>query len=164
MDAKRREEVAALIDPLLLSDNTSLQHAAVDAIQGWGTKKNIPTLLKLLEYQNHSDRDRAMKSLGAIGGSKEAAQAVAARLLVSADRYDAEKSLSKMGAYAEEVIWQYVGSADDQVHRAACGVLGDVGTTKSLLKLRGLRRDSSSYRQSALESAQKEMQKRLVKK
>lgn len=163
VDAKRRDEVAALLDPLLTLDNLSVRRQAQDAIVGWGTQKNEPTLLKLLEWQDGGDRHAAMEGLAALGGSKESAEAIAKLLLEGSDRSYAVRALAKMGAYAEEAVWPHVGSADAQVHSSACQVLGSVGGPKSLVKLKA-RKDRDSSSRTAVQTAVREMEKRLRKR
>jgi len=164
VNPKRREEVATLLDPVLITENLTIRRAAQDAILVWGTKKNIPTLLKLLEYNDYGDRQAAMKALGAIGGTKESAKSLAAKLPDRDYRSTATTALKQMGPFAEEVIWLYIGHPDDSVHDSACKVLGQVGSSKSLIKLRALRPESSSSRRSDINSAISEMEKRLVKR
>lgn len=164
VDAKRREEVAALLDPLLTLDEPSVRHTAQAAIEGWGTKKNEPTLLKLLEWQDRSDRHAAMKGLAALGGSKESAEAVAKFLLESSDRSYAQRALEEMGAFAEAAVWPHVGAADNQVHSAACRVLAKVGSSKSLVKLKALRKSSDISHRVSVDMAIRDMEKRLIRR
>jgi hypothetical protein len=162
VDSRRRDEVSALLDPLLTTENLTLRRGAQRAMAGWGTKKNITTLMKLLEWQAYGDRWEAMKALAAIGGSKEAAQAIAARMRDKDDRLTAKRTLEEMGPVAEDVVWQYIGGADDSLHGYACDVLGKVGTSKSLIKLKALRPEKDSGRRSDVNDAIREMQKRLT--
>ena len=162
--AKRKEEVAGLLDPILILESLSLRRAAQEAILIWGTKKNVPTLLKLLEYNDYGDKDAAIKGLGAVGGTKESAKALAGRLNESSHRSATIAALKQMGPFAEDVIWQHIGSSDNSVHDAACKVLGQVGTAKSLTKLRNLRPESDSSRRSDVNNAIQEMEKRLVRR
>ena len=134
----RREEVAALLDPLLGAKNESVRNSALNAVKKWGTQKNVPTLLKMLEWKSLGDRWAAMGALGEIGGSKEAAEAVAKLMADKEDMLTATHALEKMGPVAEDAVWPHVGSSDRQLHSNACRVLGAVGTEKSLAKLQPL--------------------------
>jgi HEAT repeat protein len=113
--------------------------------------------------QDRSDRHDAIKALGAIGG-KEAAQAVAGRLSDKDDRLYAKSALIKMGPVAEDYALPHVGASLDDLHDAACDVVGMVGTNKSLTKLRALRKESSTRRRLSVSSAIHELEQRLVKK
>jgi HEAT repeat protein len=113
--------------------------------------------------QDRFDRHDAIKALGAIGG-KAAAHALAARLPNKDDRSYAKSALIKMGPVAEESVLPLVGDSNDDVHDAACDVIGQVGTNKSLSKLRALRRESSTGRRLAVSGAIHELEQRLVKK
>lgn len=162
VDAKRRNEVAGLLDPLLTTNESTVRRAAQDAVKAWGTPRNVPTLLKLLEWQDWGDQTSALEGLAAIGG-KEAAQAIAAKLPDKELRLRAKDALETMGPAAEEFVWPHLTSGDDQVFRYACDVLGKVGTAKSLAKLKA-RRERDSSRQSAVRSAIRDLESRLVKR
>src|SRR4029079_16334371 len=112
--------------------------AALNAVKKWGTQKNVPTLVKILEWKSMGDRWAAMGALGEIGGSKEAAEAVAKLMLDKDDMRTATGALQKMGPVAEDAVWPHIGSKDQQVHYNACCVLGSAGTEKSLARLQAL--------------------------
>jgi HEAT repeat protein len=162
VDSKRRNEVASLLDPLLTAENSTVRRAAQNAIQAWGTRANIPTLLKLLEWQEYGERVAGLEGLAAIGG-KEAAEAIAEKMLDKEIRLPAKRALEKMGPVAEEAVWQHVGAGDNSLHSYACQVLGKVGTSKSLVKLKALR-ERDSGRRASISIAIRDMEKRLVKK
>lgn len=162
-DSSSRTELAALLDPLLTSENALVRSKARELMQTWGTEVNVPTLIKLLSVQDRVDRHDALKALGAIGG-KESAHAVAARLTDKDDRSYAKAALIKMGPVAEEHVLPFVGDSNDDVHDAACDIVGLVGTNKSLSKLRALRRESSTRRRLSVSGAIHELEQRLVKK
>ena len=160
----RREEVAALLDPLLQAKNDSVRHAALNAVKKWGTQKNVPTLLKMLELKSIGDRWSAIRALGEIGGSKEGAAAVAKLLLDQQDRLTATDALQKMGPVAEDAVWPHIGSKDQQVHYNACRVLGSAGTEKSIARLQPLiKKETDIGHRVSMEIAVKDIQKRLGK-
>jgi len=162
-DSSRRTEVAALLDPLLISENATVRTKARELMQTWGTEVNAPTLINLLSVQDRFDRHDAIKALGAIGG-ETAAHALAARLPDKDDRLYAKAALIKMGPVAEEYVLPLVGDSNDDVHDAACDIVGEVGTNKSLSKLRALRRESSTRRRLSVSGAIHDLEQRLVKK
>ncbi|MCE9526448.1 MAG: trypsin-like peptidase domain-containing protein [Planctomycetales bacterium] len=161
---ERREEVAALLNPLLDAKNESVRSSALNAVKKWGTQKNVPTLLKMLEWKSLGDRWAAMEALGNIGGSKEAAQAIAALMLDQGDMLTAAHALEKMGPVAEDAVWPHVGSNDRLLHSNACRVLGAVGTQKSLDKLQPLiKKETDIGHRVPMEIASRDIVKRLGK-
>jgi S1-C subfamily serine protease len=160
----RREEVAALLDPILQTKNDPVRNAALHAVKKWGTQKNVPTLLKILEWKSTGDRWSAMDALGSIGGSKEAAEAVAKLMLDQGDMLTAAGALQKMGPVAEDAVWPHIGSSDRQLHYNACRVLGAVGTQKSLDKLRPLiKKETDIGHRVPMDIASRDIEKRLGK-
>jgi len=163
VDAKRRGEVAGLLNPLLTTDQLSVRRAAQDAVKAWGTPQNVPTLLKLLEWQDWGDRTAAIEGLATIGG-KEAAQAVTAKLSDKDLRSKAKTALEEMGPVAEEFVYPHIGAGDDTLHSYACQIIGKIGTAKSLAKLKARRPERESGRKVAVNSAIRDMETRLRKR
>jgi len=161
--AARREEVAGLLEPLLVAKNDSVRNVAMNAVKKWGTQKNVPTLIKMLDLPSTSDRWAAMEALGAIGGNKEAAEAVARLMLDENDRLTAKRALEKMGPVAEDPVWPHVGAKDNLLHSYACQVLGKVGTAKSLAKLKRLSKNRDVGQRASVEIAIRDIEKRLGK-
>ena len=162
--ASRREEVAALLDPLLTEKNDSVRNAAMRAVKKWGTQKNVPTLIKMLDLPSTSDRWAAMEALGSIGGSKEAAEKVATLMLDENDRLTAMRSLSAMGPAAEDATWKLVGAPENSLHSNACRALGAMGTQKSLTRFQSLiKKEKDIGRRVPMEIAARDIEKRLGK-
>ena len=160
----RREEVAALLNPLLDAKNESVRSSALNAVKKWGTQTNVPTLLKMLEWKSLGDRWAAIEALGNIGGSKEAAKAIADLMLDHGDMLTAARALEKMGSVAEDAVWPHVGSDDRLLHSSACRVVGAVGTKKSLDKLQPLiKKETDIGHRVPMEIAVREIKKRLGK-
>jgi len=160
-DPARREEVAELLDPLLTAENSSVRRSAQEAVKVWGTQKNVPTLLGLIDGRDNSDRWIAMEALGKIGGSQEAASKLASLMLDSRESPRARRALEDMGPLAEDAVWPIVGNGDNQVHSHACQVLGKIGTSKTLVKLKALRKDPVFGRQASIDSAIRNLEQRL---
>jgi hypothetical protein len=163
VDPKRRAEVAALLDPVLAAENSTVRRAAQEAMKSWGTELNLPTLIKQLSVPDSSERAGAIAVLGAIGG-KDAAKAVAARLGDKDDGSNAEQALEKIGSAAEEYVWPYLTSGDTITHGRACHLLAKIGTSKSLVKLKARHRESDGWRRAGVEIAIRDLEKRLVKR
>src|SRR5207248_1510174 len=72
--ASRREEVGGYLERALASPLTGIRSSAVRALGRWGTKQNVPALLKVVKSAEPSDRYDAIDAIGALGGSAEAAE------------------------------------------------------------------------------------------
>lgn len=160
-DPARREEVAALLDPLLTTQNSSVRRAAQDAVKVWGTQHNVPSLLALLDGADRSDRWSAMEALGKIGSSKAAAERIAQIMLISSESLVAKRALENMGSVAEDAVLPVVGHHDNLIHSYACQALGKIGTNKSLAILKSWEKDSQIGRQVPIDRAIREMERRL---
>lgn len=160
----RRDEVSALLDPFLQSQDESVRRTALMAVAKWGTQKNVPSLLELLESIDPVDRGASMKALGSIGGNKEAATAVAKRMSDAEHMSTAADALQAMGPIAEVSVWQHVGSSNKLLHSRACQVLGAIGTATSVAKFQPLiKKETDIGHRVPMESALREIQKRLGK-
>ncbi len=162
-DAARRQEVAAVLEPILGAKDESVRTAAIEALEKWGTSASAAKLLEIVQSAEGHERRQAIAALGAVGGSAEAAQHLAKYLPVSGDRIQVEKALIKMGSVAEDAVWEYVGYGDDLVHGSACKVVGAVGTAKSLAKLKARPSDTRSIRQLAVTNAIRDIEARLAR-
>jgi len=159
----RREEVAGLLDPLLTARESSVRSGAFRAVKVWGTQRNVPTLLKILETGDRSSRSSAMEALGNMGSSQQVAEALAKQMLLDDDRSNAARALEEMGPVAEDVVWQHMESRNSRVQSSACSVLAKIGTKKSLPKIRELIQKSESdiSRKVHLEIAEREIERRV---
>jgi hypothetical protein len=136
-DSAHRDEVSKLLDPLLTSRNHSLSGESLYLMKKWGTEANVKSLIELLSYRDMLVRQRAMEALGNIGG-KQAAEAVGNVLATGKETQHAMYSLMAMGEVAEPIAWKYVGAKYSDVHEAACRILGKVGGSKSLARMKAL--------------------------
>jgi hypothetical protein len=164
VNPKRRAEVSALLDPLLKSDYHSDQSHAVQAVVKWGTPANVPNLISLLETDNEYVRHIAIMALGKIGG-KNAAAAVGKHLAERHDQPEAARALKEMGSAAEPIAWQLIETDDVTQNKYGCEILGAVGGSKSLVRLKALRGiRPKNFATSQMDSAIHSMEHRLVKR
>jgi serine protease Do len=155
----RRDEVAGILDPRLTDLNSSLRSSALRAIGVWGTKQNVPTLLKLLEHRDTSERWPVMRALGKIPDER-AARALAERVKDSNDRLTAAQALREMGPLAEDVVLELLEHEDYQVRYQACHVLGEIGGPKSIAALkRQMEQDAHQWSRAAAEIALRKLEK-----
>jgi len=155
----RREEVAAILQPWLTSENSSLQTSALRAVGVWGTKQNVPTLLKLLEGQDISLRLYTIRALGNIPDER-AVKALVDLVKDASDRTHAAQALRAIGPVAEEAVIELLEHEDHQVRYEACNVLGEIGGDKSIAALtKQLDRDEHQWSRAAAEVALRKLEK-----
>ena len=156
----RRDEVSEALEPFLTSLNSSLRGTALRAVRTWGTQKNVPSLMRLLEEPDTGERRPAMKALAQIGG-KEAAEKIAARVPNSTDSLTAARALKEMGAVAEPAVIKLLEHDAHDVRSRACDILREIGGQKSLAAIeKMLETDTDRSSRSAGERAVRELKKR----
>jgi S1-C subfamily serine protease len=132
----RREEVAEVLNSYLVEKNYSARSSALRAVQTWGTPRNVPALISLLNSsESASMRQRAIEIL-ARWNDPRAAAAIAQRLKEPADRAAASRALKTLGRPAEDATIALLADEDPQVRDAACLVLGEIGGAKSIAALK----------------------------
>jgi hypothetical protein len=164
VDAKRREEVATLLEPLMLAKDRTNHGQVLHLVVKWGTEVNVPTLTSMLSLENSFDRDLAIRALGSIGG-KNAAAALGKHILAKRDQQDVANQLKEMGAVAEPIAWDLIDTRDGWSTKYGYEILGAVGGSKSLVRLKALR--GKKPKSSATEQMDKTihaMELRLVKR
>ncbi len=155
----RREEVAGILQPWLTNSNSSLQTSAVQAIGVWGTKQNVPTLLKLLESQDTSLRLYTIQALGKIPDER-GVEALVELVKDPSDRFRAANALRGMGSVAEDKVIELLEHEDYQVRSQACHVLGEIGGPKSVAALKKqLESDTHHWSRAAAEIALRKLEK-----
>lgn len=120
-------------------------------------------LIELTRSTVSGEARSAIRALGEIGGSEEAAQALGPLLADKEHRVNAKHAMQKMGKFAEEPALVHVGASDNQTHRCACEVIGDVGGEQSLQKLKSLPNDSDEYRRALINVTIQRIETRLGK-
>jgi serine/threonine protein kinase len=141
---KYRAAVAKGIEPGLKHHMKS--QTVLQALRIWGTKENGPALIEIVNNGfSHIDRGEAMKTLAELnvpGGEA----AIGARLDDSWTRPAAIEALKTYGrspgSKAESVALKYLQKiGDNEVRKAACQILGDIGTDASKADLKKLTDD-----------------------
>lgn len=150
--AARREEVAGLLEPLLADPDLFTRQAAVKALAVWGTKDNVPALLKRLDDKNVFVRIPVMAALGRLQDGR-AAQPLAQRLVFHEDRKDASKALQALGSPAEKAVIPLLQHADWFVRLEACKILKAIGTQESKAGLLTAARDPNTQVAAAAKEA-----------
>lgn len=154
---QRRSQVTQAVEPLMRDTNAMLRDGAIRAMGVWGTKDNVPALLKMLDQLDSSIRRSTMEALGKIP-DKRGAEAVAKLLPNEADRRDASSALKAMGQVAESEVIGLLKHKDKKVRAEACQVLAEIGGKKSIAALKKmLQSDKDSWSRAAAQLALKKL-------
>jgi hypothetical protein len=132
-DESSRARVSQALNAPLLDPDPMVLADALNAVHAWGSKANTATLLKLLARpQIAGTRDPRVISL--LGSLQDPAAAPAlAEGLTRPQEVDADvKALVTLGPGAEEAVAPYLQFSIRGARFAACWVLGEIGTSKSL--------------------------------
>jgi HEAT repeat protein len=135
-EASRAKVSLALNGPLLDAD-PAVRADALAAVRVWGTKENTTTLLTALAKfpGNGSGRDPCILDALASLQDPAAAPTLAEGLIQPQEVGPAVKALTAMGPAAEEAVIPYLQSTSPAGRYAACWVLTEIGTQKSLSPL-----------------------------
>jgi serine/threonine protein kinase len=149
-------QVSQALNPLSMEREFKVKMAGVQAMQKWGTSENVKDLISLLEKGDEGGvfdfRVAVARALGAIGDERGIAP-VAKRL---EDQWDRSRGLIEaliaFGPKAENEVARYLngkqtrtGRSDHAIIEGACQVLKEIGTEKSLPRLKTLANDSNLF-------------------
>jgi HEAT repeat protein len=155
-DEASRAKVSAALNTPLLDPDPGVRDAALNAARVWVSPANTATLLKLLGQLRTGPvcDPRVIELLGALQ-DPAATTALAGGLTRPQPELDANvKALVAQGPGAEEAVIPYLQSADRAARYAACWVLGEIGTSKSVAPLEAAgnkyTRDDDFYRRTKL--------------
>jgi hypothetical protein len=143
-EASRLTVSRALNAPLLDADG-GVRADALAAVRTWGTRDNTATLLNLLDKFPDRGPSRNPWVIDILGSLQDpaAASALAEGLTHPQDIDPAVKALTVMGPAAEQAVIPYLQSSAREARYAACWVLGEIGTPKSLSPLEAAARKCS---------------------
>jgi predicted Zn finger-like uncharacterized protein len=152
-----REKVSKALNAALLDGDKEVVEDAVKAAKVWGTKANLEALIKVLgpaQIQGLGRNEHVIAALASIKDPK-AAKAIADGLCNFHERDKAGKALIAIGPEAEEATLAFVIRAPDSATRiAACNVVGEIGTVKSMKVLdavgKKLRNRDNNFYQAAV--------------
>jgi hypothetical protein len=133
-DELSRMKVSRALNASLLDANPALSDIALNAVAVWGSKENTDTLLKMLGNFDKSATPRNVYVIEILGGLKDsrAAPELVKGLAQAQVRPAVVKALKTLGPAAEEVVIPFVQSVDREIRLAACLILRDIGTGKSV--------------------------------
>jgi hypothetical protein len=135
-----RAKVSEALNASLLDSDPAIVTDALNAVRVWGSRANTATLLKLLA-KPRIGVTRDCRVIDLLGSLQDPAAAPAlAEGLTRPEELDASvKALVSLGPGAEEAIAPYLRSSARGPRFAACWVLGEVGTARSLPALKAAR-------------------------
>jgi hypothetical protein len=162
VEEARRDEVIAIVEPLLSAKDHSVRTYAARAIGKWGTAKCIPTLLKLAKTGDKNSRYSIVGVLGELSaGNSEVAEYLAYLLTQQSIRSQAGRSLREMGPVSIPFVLPLLTTTSDDTFREACEVLQEVGDADCLTKLKALPKQPTDSRQERLDRTIAGIQRRL---
>jgi HEAT repeats len=161
-NAELPEAPPELIDLLtghLADSDLILRVAASRVIADYGTKEQVPALLKLLKDGERSDRSAVIRGLGRLKDLR-AAEPLANLVARGQDNYQAVEALGKLGPAAEDAVLPLLKEKSIETLRSACNILKQIGTSESVAPLRELMLDPDQSVSSAASEAIRAIQSR----
>jgi hypothetical protein len=161
----RREELRRALLPLLESQDGRVRTTASQAAVEWGTTEHVPALIALIQEGSDrvvGDRTFAIAALARIKDPR-GIEAVAARLVDGWDRGQSKlhEALVRCGPAAEDAVLPYI-TKGASTGPAACAVLKEIGTSKSIPALKAASTDI--WAGQAAQDALKAIEARIDKK
>lgn len=134
VDDEQLEEVSKTLIATLKDTWNVPEHLDAMAVwKGEGTEKAILGLIGNIHYHRHS---KAIMDCLAKFGTKESARALTMGLADRTYGDDAVQALLEIGPVAEEFVVKFVDHRDEAVRNRVYDVLAEIGTEKSIAKLR----------------------------
>lgn len=158
-EAKFQPDVARAMVSVLADAGT--REAAAHGLVVWATKESVPALIGLLDEKNDKVRNHAFDALLRLADDRSADK-IAEHLggPFGKDRAKATAVLVALGPAAEDAVLKQLDSKDKGTRIAACEVLKDVGTAKSVDALKKLASDRDGQIKAAATKALAEVEKR----
>jgi hypothetical protein len=137
-DPASRARVSRALNASLLDRRPAVRAAALDAVAVWGTKENTATLLKVLGDFTSGGPGQAPRIMAVLASLHDpaAATVLAQGLTDFRDRDVVSQALVTLGPAAEDAVIPFLRSADERAQMAACWILAEIGTHKSLAPLK----------------------------
>jgi predicted Zn finger-like uncharacterized protein len=152
LPGNRRDEVAKALEKLLADTDAFHRQFAAQALATWGTKDNVPALIKAADDTNFATRWAVLEALAAMKDARASAK-LAEHLADHGDRIHASKGLQAIGAAAEKDVAKSLKHQDWGVRLEACHILKTIGTKDSLDALRAAQQDENGLVKMAADEA-----------
>jgi hypothetical protein len=136
-DDADRPRVSRALNAALLDPDPAVVADALNAVRVWGSRASTATLLNLLARLRPEGAARDPRVLELLGSLQDpaAAPALAEGLTRPDELGTVVKALVALGPGAEDAVVPYLRSTSREARFAACWVLGEIGTSKSLPSL-----------------------------
>jgi hypothetical protein len=133
-DEASRTKVSQALNASLLDPDPRVRDEALNAVRVWGSKANTATLLKLLGQLRTGGAACDPQVIELLGSLQDptAAPALAEGLTRPQEVDAAVKALIATGPGAEEAVLPYLQSSAPGARNAACAVLAEIGSPRSL--------------------------------
>ena len=139
-----RPKAAKALEKQLHDSEEYPRRAAARALPVWATKDSVPALIELLGVTTSPlDKQKIMSTLGDFKDER-AIPALIEEMKHLGARKNAADALKKIGPNAEDNVIQLLYESDVFVKKAACDLLKDMGTKKSIVPLTNLLRDRNA--------------------
>jgi RNA polymerase sigma factor (sigma-70 family) len=144
-DHPRRAEAAQEISRLLKDGDVFDKQDAAKALTRWATRKEVPVLIDVLKQENLGlgVKPAVMRALGRLKDDR-AIPALAEMLASPFESNEAVAALAAVGPLAEGEVLKYLGHERYTARVAACKVLKEIGTMKSLIPLQETRSEAET--------------------
>ena len=143
-DAKRRKEIADLLQNVLVTGGTIDKWSAAEALGIWGSAENVPVLMQQLDGNDVLLKHHVLVALGRLRDPRAVPKMIDA-VASPPTRQKAIEGLRYFGAEAEDKLLQRLPNADWLAQRAICDLLKEIGTAKSLSQLNALAQNGSIH-------------------
>lgn len=121
-----------------LEGDAGMQGVTAELLGKFGTKTEVPTLIKFIRSPDNSARQSAINGLGRIK-DKRSVEALADLIATGEDvSNQAITALGNIGPAAEDAVLLLLREKHIGTRRLACGILKQIGTQKSLPALKDL--------------------------
>ncbi len=137
VDPERQQEVAKVLEGLLIDKDHFIKEDAAAALETWATADNVPALVRFLEDSGLGDSDARRSVMRALARLKDSRGTKAiAQQLFTHDAQAAVAALKNMGPAAEPTAIGLLDHQDPKLRQAMCGILEEIGTRRSIPELR----------------------------
>lgn len=133
-------ELLKLAETWAFDEDHTLKIAGGKILSTHGTAEHIPTLLKLLKQGDSFNRYGVIQALGRLKDPR-AAEPLANVIARGWDSYQAAEALAKLGPEAEDATLELLKEKHVETLRAACNILKQIGTAKSIEPIKALMLD-----------------------
>ncbi|HKB03228.1 MAG TPA: protein kinase [Gemmataceae bacterium] len=134
----QRAKVAPKLAELTTDESPFIRWPAVKALGAWGTKDDLPALMRALAHKDTSTRREALKVIGRFRDARTL-EPVIQCFRERSTRTDAGQALRAMGTMSEPDVLRLLDDDDLFLKRDAIEVLTDIGTEKSVPALENVR-------------------------